>query len=75
VTDKRNWPLLHAGEDSKVIVRGFTITWKLWVALKPGEPLSATFSVIKLVVLALLTNGRGVVIKCQCRRKSAFFSG
>src|SRR5882672_3755263 len=40
--------------------RGFTVMVKLWDALKGGEPLSVTFMVIVLVVLAWLTSGRQV---------------
>ena len=40
------------------LLNGFTVTVKLFVALKLGEPLSATATANKLVVPAWLTNGR-----------------
>ena len=59
VTCKTNWPLLFKpGDDMEGAGSGFTVIEKPWVALRMGEPVSATFKANALVVLALVTAGR-----------------
>ena len=58
VTSSVNWPLFQLTNGTVGNDRGLTVIVKLCVALRLGEPLSATFSVTGLMVLASVTAGR-----------------
>ena len=54
--------MLTLTDDTDGAVSGFTMTVKLWVALRLGVLLSATFTVNRLVVLACETSGRQLTL-------------
>ena len=58
VTSMLNWPLLHTADGTFGNASGLTVIVKFCVVLKLGRPLSVTFKVTGLMMLALATPGR-----------------
>src|ERR1035437_1618755 len=64
-------PLLKPMEDRPGCASGFTVTVKLCVALKLGDPLSATFKVKAFVVPACVTS-EGITVRPALFHKCFF---